>query len=535
MITISFRFPAGRYHATPWGSQVNEGLVEWPPSPWRLLRAFISCGYTRLGWGVVDDAGVAVPIPPAAQSLLKALAGALPSYTLPPASFAHSRHYMPIPGGKTTLVMDTWAAVNGELLVHWPVDLDVAQLAMLGDMVSSLNYLGRSESWVEGRILSIAEEPSSADCIPLAQPTTGMARDQELVSLMAPWSSQDYASWRSERVPLPDLGAKKPTAKQVKDLKKAAEAYPADLLDALQWDTARWKAFGWSQPPGSNTIQYLRPKAKPIARRTTAGNSPANIPKCDTVLLALAMPSGSLSALPTLARTLPQAELIHKALVSRNGKTPGLITSVLTGCDSQHQPLQGHAHAHVLPMDLDADGHLDHVLLWAPMGFGPAAMTAIRGLRRTWMKGGADELRIALAGQGMQAQLEAWPEGLEGYLKPRQVWRTLTPFVPPRFVKKTGGNSPEGQILAELASRNFPTPSRIEIRAYPGPGDLSDVQATHFRHYIRRRARGGGPPPQDMGWFVRLTFPEPVQGPICLGYGGHFGLGLFQAAPESVQ
>jgi len=39
VIAISFKFPAGRYHATPWGRHVNEGAVEWPPSPWRILRA----------------------------------------------------------------------------------------------------------------------------------------------------------------------------------------------------------------------------------------------------------------------------------------------------------------------------------------------------------------------------------------------------------------------------------------------------------------------------------------------------------------
>ncbi len=31
MIEIAFRFTAGRYHATPWGRHVNEGVPEWPP------------------------------------------------------------------------------------------------------------------------------------------------------------------------------------------------------------------------------------------------------------------------------------------------------------------------------------------------------------------------------------------------------------------------------------------------------------------------------------------------------------------------
>ena len=531
MITIAFRFPAGRYHATPWGSQVNEGLVEWPPSPWRMLRAFISCGYTRLGWGTVSQSGAA-PVPDAARHLILTLAGALPSYTLPPAAYAHSRHYLPIPGGKTTLVMDAWAAVDGELLVLWPVDLDADELNLLRELVASLNYLGRSESWVEGRVLSNAEPSSSADCVPLQPDAAGLPFNQDLISLMAPCPSDEYEQWRSERVSVPDWEGRKPTTKQLGDQKKAMNPYPADLLDALQWDTARWKSFGWSQPPGSQRIQYMRPRQKLTLRQGTGGGFLARVPQCDTVLLSLGSPSGNLSALPTLARTLPQAELVHKALVGRGGKSQNRIPTELSGCDLRHRPLQGHAHTHVLPMDLDADGHLDHILLWAPMGFGHAAMTAIRSLRRTWMKGGAEELRVALAGQGMRDQLEKWPEGLDGFIKPSRVWKTLTPFVPPRFVKKTGSNSPEGQIRAELASRHFPVPDQVEIHAYPGPGDLKEVQATHFRHFIRRRTRGGDPPPQDLGWFVRLTFSEPVQGPICLGYGGHFGLGLFLTDPK---
>ena len=183
-------------------------------------------------------------------------------------------------------------------------------------------------------------------------------------------------------------------------------------------------------------------------------------------------------------------------------------------------------------MDLDADGHLDHVLLWAPQGFGQAAMAIIRGLRRAWMKGGAEELLVALAGHGFLDQVETWPAGLDRHVKDGRIWTTVTPFVPPRFVKKDGRNSPEGQLLAELASRSLPVPDQIQIRAFPGPGDLPDAQATQFRHFVRRRARGGGSPPQDLGWFVRFVFPEPVQGPICLGYGSHFGLGMFQMDPH---
>ena len=43
MIVISVYFTAGRYHSTPWGHHVNEGALEWPPSPWEAdARALIA-------------------------------------------------------------------------------------------------------------------------------------------------------------------------------------------------------------------------------------------------------------------------------------------------------------------------------------------------------------------------------------------------------------------------------------------------------------------------------------------------------------
>ena len=84
MIAISFKFLAGRYHATPWGRHVNEGAVEWPPAPWRLLRALIATWKRTL------------PDLPQEQvePILRALA-APPDFVLPPASTGHTRHYMP--------------------------------------------------------------------------------------------------------------------------------------------------------------------------------------------------------------------------------------------------------------------------------------------------------------------------------------------------------------------------------------------------------------------------------------------------------
>jgi hypothetical protein len=41
---------------------------------------------------------------------------------------------------------------------------------------------------------------------------------------------------------------------------------------------------------------------------------------------------------------------------------------------------------------------------------------------------------------------------------------SATPFVPPRFLKRKGRNTLEGQIVAELSSRGFPHPTNLEIQ-----------------------------------------------------------------------
>ena len=74
-------------------------------------------------------------------------------------------------------------------------------------------------------------------------------------------------------------------------------------------------------------------------------------------------------------------------------------------------------------------------------------------------------------------------------------------------------------LLRVLAERERETPRRVVLLAMP---DWSP-QGWDVEDY----AFAGPAPPQDMGVFARFRFEEEVQGPICLGYGSHFGLGFF--------
>ena len=60
-------------------------------------------------------------------------------------------------------------------------------------------------------------------------------------------------------------------------------------------------------------------------------------------------------------------------------------------------------------------------------------------------------------------------------------------------------------------------------------GTLLGSTATPWLKFVRSRTQGGGKTATSQGYGFRLTFPHPVTGPITLGYGCHFGLGLFRA------
>jgi CRISPR-associated protein Csb2 len=527
MPTVKLRFPGGRYHATPWGHHVNEGLIEWPPSPWRLIRALVATGFAKLGW---------IEVPPIARRLIEKLAAVLPLYRLPAASAAHSRHYMPYIEGarqKTTLVFDTWASVGaGEVVVHWPCELDPEEAELFGKLASVLGYLGRSESWVEAQVAD--DLPAEWNAVP-CQEGEHRGPGWEQVSLMAAISPEEYATWQKEQAdialaphPLPP-GKKKPIAKLLKDRERATEPYPPDLVSCLTKDTVWWKGHGWSQPPGSRRVLYWRPSDS-LQVGVSATPRRGGLHPVECMLLAISTPSGNRSALPHITRTLPQAELIRRALICRAANGKRVHCPSLLGKDQHGTPLQDHhAHAHFLPLDLDGDQFLDHILIYAPAKLCGTAQRAVRSLRRTWTKGGVGDLQVALVGHGRLNDLRKLPpplgETLLSFLGPSRgarSWISSTPFVPPRFLKRRGRNSLPGQIQDELASRGLPSADSIEVL----PWDETS-NTLRLRRFVRVRQQGGSPPPMDLAFALRLRLQTPIQGPLTLGYGSHFGLGLF--------
>jgi CRISPR-associated protein Csb2 len=148
VIVISLKFLAGRYHTTPWGRHVNEGAVEWPPAPSRIMRALVAVWKRTL--------------PELSQSQIEPILRVLaepPEFILPPASTGHTRHFMPWfkkgPEDRT-LVFDTFVAISRAtvLQICWPnAELACDQRQLLARVLHNLNCFGRSESWCEAELV----------------------------------------------------------------------------------------------------------------------------------------------------------------------------------------------------------------------------------------------------------------------------------------------------------------------------------------------------------------------------------------------
>lgn len=529
MLAIEMRFPAGKYHATPWNRQVNEGAVEWPPSPWRILRALISTWYHKLHAEIDEDT---------IRRIIEKLS-ASPLYFLPKASLGHTRHYMPLYREATTMVIDTFAAIDSEsqLIIEWPqIDLSTEERSALSKLLDRIGYLGRAESWIEA---GLAEDPSAqANCIPLNEDST-LTNGFEGIQTLVAMPPQEYLSWRAKEVEmkrsrrLAELGDVSRLKK--KDLDKIEQSLPADLFSALHADTSDLKKAGWSQPPGSVWMYYARPRdafaSMPHTAKFVDHQDKATIAR---FAVASQVP-------PRLTDAVSFAERIHQALVSRsNGST------VFTGCDESNRPLTGHKHAFILcesnlGLGKGRRGEITHVVIHAPMGFELQDRQALDGLSRVWGHGGHD-IQLILLGVGQAEDFAGLDEskGESPMLAKSNRWISRTPFVSTRHPKSTKTGVPKlDDNGLQIGSAEHELRRLLKLNSFPEPISVEPVTSTdlaghetRWLKFRRDRNHGNGRrAASGYGYGFRLIFPEPVQGPIALGYGAHFGLGLF--VPES--
>ncbi|MBL8746052.1 MAG: type I-U CRISPR-associated protein Cas5/Cas6 [Phycisphaerae bacterium] len=545
MIAIALTFPAGRFHATPWGRHVNEGAVEWPPSPWRLLRSLVAVWKRTLA----DEPQQHV------EPILRALA-VPPRFALPPASTGHTRHYMPWfkkgPGDRTK-VFDAFVALapDSPLVACWPdVALCPSQRELLARLLANLNFLGRAESWCEARLLDDAEAVvfgDSANCAALAEGATPSPED-ELVRTLCPDPATAFADDHVIEVETTTQGrGKNKTTTQVR-----RAVYEPNWH--LCMETLRLHDQKWSDPPGSTWVSYTRPRncfeIKPAPRRAR----PTSGPRPQVVRFAL-----DSKVLPLVTDTLPVAEAVRRALIFRlvevrgrdlykrewsrerhkAGEQPVPLDGAITGKDAAGKPSTGHVHAYYLPTDEDRDGRIDHLTVFARAGFAPDEMIALERLREIRPHGrdnASHPLRVLLLGHGRLEEYRPRP------VSASRVWVSATPYIATRHAKTRGRNhvefaSPRGRIeflMADLRGQlravvpDFAdSTDGVEIQPLLSDGWFKIGGRWRPIQFRRSRSKSGDDGARRLAGSFQITLSNEVLGPIALGYGAHFGLGLF--------
>lgn len=491
MLALAFTFPAGRYHATPWDRHVNEGAVAWPPEPWRILRALIATWHHKLKHdGKHSEATL--------EALIESLAVEPPGYALPAANHSHTRHYMPqFVAGKTSLIFDAFAAVDRAepLGVVWPnVELPDDQRSLLDDLLAVIGYLGRAESWVEARRVDTAP---SANCQPgddAVDTDTGDIRG-EIITLYTPLPRAEYLALRNRFL----VDRKAQT--------KLGSTLPETLLGALSVDTNDLRRLGWSQPPAVRKVRYLRPLD------ALRPKSAIHRPRAPAVTAVNFILSGK--PLPRVEDTLRIGELMRIATMSqcKRAFSEGDIPPIFSGHDMPDG--NRHGHAFYIPWDSNGDGKLDRILVHVPCGMGDAEQRALTKVQRLWERGGT-EWRLLFESSG-SADVAA------ELTRACAVWKSVTPYLHPWHVKRR--LSVEDQIRRECRERGLPEPIGIETFDELDIGKGRKGRPIHFHRY---RSRRGLAQPDRAGSFHRLIFSESIAGPLALGFGCHFGLGLFK-------
>lgn len=481
--TVEVGFPLGRYHATPWDAGANSGYVEWPPSPWRVMRALLAVAHAR--FIDIDDT----------VTLLGRL-GNPSAVESAPVTTGSTRHYMPDikhrtdDRGGTDLVIDSYASIqrrNGvpDLRVHWDTDLNDHDLKLLTVLVENLPYLGRSESVCEAVVAEQAAQPDST------------------------WWRIGAVGDRVETVEL--LGAEGvPTRSEL-------EATPTMVRAKLR------AAF----PPGTRLLGYGRDRTS--FRRTVQWQRSQTSSEPITAIRLELHGSASVRMRDFLMPTDVAHGAVRKALHALDGDTE---VAAIIGKDGKGPSRQGHDHLHVVPIPGNVGGSrfsgstpIKALLLWTPRGMSSEAAGRICGIERLWTSDRVTEnsfpaQRLLVAGLGQVSDVAA---GVVAEGEGSTTWVSATPYFPVRHRKRrTLHQWIEDDLNKELGYRI--ATAQVEVAHV----EVDDSRATvsDLVHFRRRRLREQREDVRQ-GFAVSVTLSKPVTGPLILGQLSHFGAGLF--------
>lgn len=512
MVVIEVQLLSGRYHAHVWGeSQFAMAGPEWPPSPWRLLRALAAAwfaGQSRVSSEADRDA------------LLETLGQAdPPELWLPKSSFHEIRYYQPIRMGGSDRVLhhDLFAIPEGgRFWFSFNVPLNDSQRGLLSELLRRFRYFGRSESRARLCLADLSEPPDGVQRVVPRDPTQqGSDVVYRRVLCAAPdfrpsdlWAVRDDASGKAK----PAESRKKESRELASgdDPSARAEAHPPHLVDRLIEKKmplpsgARWVEYA---VPATILVQGIGPRPRPVKPQPEVKVSEI----CFRLSRRIPIPVQSLVAV---------ARKFRDAVVARHRENAGTHSLTLTGREADGSVARGHRHAYYLPRLSEGRPTIDSLIVHIPEGcVTRAELDALLSVSRIHVDGSAYPISVV-------------PERILHQPLCRQEatrWRSVTPFIPPLHHRLHRDQTSVEEQVAVAAERHCGVrPSSVQVTT--GPGGLGrvspmvaheyfdDVDITSRRWVLTRR----------LGFWLEITFAEPVLLDVPLGGDAHFGAGQFK-------
>lgn len=491
-ISLSIQFLWDRYHATAWSSAVNDGTPEWPPSPWRILRALVATKHNK--FPQTDEV--------AFGEIMAKMSDELPTFYLPENTGSHTRHYMPKPNeSKTEKILDAFVVLpqnNGNpapVIVSWSsIDLTLKEAELLEAIATGITYLGRAESQCTVSILdtdvdNLYSKNGYSVCKPKNKSMI-ISSDQTTIDMLCLNN---------------DLNAD-------------------NLLETLELTVKEVRVNRRKPlPPNTKLVPYVMSRDRYAQIDQVNQEGLTNIfSEVNTVVFNIFE-----NTRPSILAGVVMAEALRKAAMSNYGRLyDGAVSENLSGKNSEGQPLSGlHLHSHYLALKSPSSqvSLLDKLIVWCPTGFKADEIQALSNIREL---GGANftaardfrPCRLGFEGLGNIGEIAPWIVSANG----AKTWQSLTPFCSSRPAEWRTPSMGEikRSVKKECAYRGLPEPLKID--RFAGNRNWNSFR-THRQTGTGRGLRNARP-----AYGLQIEFPEPVHGPISLGALSHFGLGLFE-------
>lgn len=472
-LTLSLRFLTARAHLHPWQAHHSDGRVDWPPAPWRLLRALVAAagsGLTTLpeplSPTMVDTQGDGDEVPHSRLGDLLAALARTPDIWLPRTSGGHTRHFFATDptrgsGVSGSAVFDTFAVVSKDtpLHFHWPdLALTETQTQDLAKILRRLTYFGRAESWVEATATTVRPEDMGVQpcvthwrcvCIedagspPALREHLDYTLERKLTALfpidrvLQPEAALllpkcNYRVWRETKDR--KTGSLTGTWKMAKEEQIAefaarlrTEPSGSALLRCLLRSSGEDMKDGLERPIGTRWVHYAVPRAVfQLPRPHRVSRPKPDEPRVTLFRFALNTATVNRAVLPPLTDTLLFADKFRAAALAWHGHLQsGDHPRNFCGREDRNgQRNNGHDHAFFWPMDEDNDGFIDHVSIFCPHGFLTSELDALRRLIRIRQRGGRPDLLVTPVFIGDSDEFGPWRRETTTFV-------SATPFHPP--------------------------------------------------------------------------------------------------------